>query len=121
MEEDIKKIESFIAIMKSDFRKGLYYKDELEAIEHLLKAYKELKYKYNKALGDLVQAEHKNKELEEKQESYNTAYNSGKAFENHRWRSLIKEKIEELNKEDENLMYKNNIIKILQELLERRK
>ena len=35
--------------------------------------------------------------------------------------SLVEEKMEEVNKEDENLMYKNNIIKILQELLEKRK
>lgn len=38
----------------------------------------------------------RNEELEEKQKSYNTAYNRGKAFEDHKWVSLIKEKIEEL-------------------------
>ena len=35
--------------------------------------------------------------------------------------SLVEEKIDEVNKEDENLMYKNNIIQVLQELLEKRK
>ena len=35
--------------------------------------------------------------------------------------SLVEEKIEEVNKEDDNLMYKNNIIQVLQELLEKRK
>ena len=68
MEQDIKKIEKFITIMKSDFRTGLYYKHELEAIEHLIKAYKELESKYDRALSDLVKAEHKNKELEEENE-----------------------------------------------------
>ena len=35
--------------------------------------------------------------------------------------SLVKEKIEEINKVDENLMYKHNIIRVLEELLEKRK
>ena len=34
--------------------------------------------------------------------------------------SLVEETIEEVNKEDENLMYKNNMIKVLQELLKRK-
>lgn len=38
----------------------------IEKTQAEIKAYKELEYKYNKALSDLVQAEHKNKELEEK-------------------------------------------------------
>lgn len=42
MEEDIEKIDRLITIMKSDFRTGLNYKYELEALEHLIKAYKEL-------------------------------------------------------------------------------
>lgn len=33
--------------------------------------------------------------------------------------SLVEETIEEINKEDENLMYKNNIITVLQELLKK--
>ena len=35
-EEAIVKVNAFINIMKSDFRKGLYYKEYLEAIETVL-------------------------------------------------------------------------------------
>ena len=48
MEEDIKKINRFITIMKSDFITGLNYKYELEAIEHLIKGYKELEEEIKK-------------------------------------------------------------------------
>lgn len=33
----------------------------------------------------------RNKELEEKQKSYDIAYKQGKAFENHRWKSLVRD------------------------------
>lgn len=36
IEEDIRKIEIFLTIMKSDFRTGLYYKKYLDAIKHVL-------------------------------------------------------------------------------------
>lgn len=69
MEQDIKILEEWIEVdrrirqnsTESDFDK--FCEEKNVAMEHLIKAYKELEYKYNKALSDLVQAEHKNKEL----------------------------------------------------------
>lgn len=117
----------------------------IEKTQAKIKAYKELEYKYNKALSDLVQAEHKNKELEEENKTIKGNYytlcadiqmvTSELGFpgdtiiademipmikENYIPVSLVEKKMEEVNKEDENLMYKNNIIKVLQELLEKR-
>lgn len=75
MEEDIKDIQLFI-----DFcRKSYNFEHEVDEknytelsnkLENLIKSYKEKEYKYNKALSDLVQAEHENKELKEKNRSY---------------------------------------------------
>lgn len=68
------------------------------------------------------QLEYKIEELEKELNSVKEIYYTQKEIEeNYIPVSLVEEKIEEVNKEDENLMYKNNIIKILQELLEKRK
>ena len=46
----------------------------IEKTQAEIKSYKELEYKYNKALSDLVQAEHKNKELEEENKTIKGNY-----------------------------------------------
>lgn len=117
MEEDIKILEEMVEKSR-DLREEDFYKligiKQIQAIATFIKAYKE---------------------LEEKQKSYNTAYNQGKAFENHRWKSLLKEKIEELNEYYKKEIYPSLInwsdvditeyydgmIEILQELLEKKK
>lgn len=108
------------------------------ALEHLLKAYKELEYKYNRALSDLVQESHKNKKLKEEKGWLLEEVNY---LNEEKWKdfeffvnilsktiltSKIKEKIEELETKME---YENNkkvLIwlhkqrSVLQELLEKR-
>ena len=157
MGENIKILEEFIKYYESEaisrkFRGTLSISvDEydIDAIEHLLKAYKELEYKYDKALSDLVQAEHENKELKEENEFLKLKERSrvvGKYGEievhdlinktlanDYIQISLVEEKIEELKEEIEQLriernvtydsgIYRNQIkIDILQELLEKRK
>ena len=81
-----------------------YFKDQ----------YKELEYKYDKALSDLVQAEHKNKELEEKNGTLRRANSIAeditqvvnKAHEDFMKEfiptSLVKEKMKELEKANKN-------------------
>ena len=66
-----------------------YFKDQ----------YKELEYKYDKALSDLVQAEHKNKKLEEENKTLKnfTSYIFNEDVAEFIPTSLVKEKIEELN------------------------
>lgn len=67
MEEDLEILKELANDMELGF--GGWFKrlseKERKALEHIIKGYKELEYKYDKALSDLVQAEHKNKELEE--------------------------------------------------------
>ena len=108
IEEDIKNIEEIIELSKEE----IDAKDEnitaildlkdLLSLRNLIKEYKKL--------------EEENIQLEACKDEVIRRYN----FESIPV-SLVKEKIEEVNKEDENLMYKNNIIQVLQELLEKRK
>lgn len=114
MEEDIEKIDRLITIMKSDFRTGLNYKYELEALENLIKAYKEL--------------EEENKELKKDNKRYEKELHDVIEFSIPV--SLVEEKIEEIDKiykcipEDEGNFAKAILIKekqVLQELLEKRK
>lgn len=150
MEEDIKDIELFI-----DFcRKSCNFEHEVDEknyaelsnkLENLIKAYKEKEYKYNKALNDLVQAEHENKELKEENRSYEDeiqeqAKDLMSCEETIRDEyipiSLVKEKIEkykqkikqyneykEQGKETDVEFYENiiniEIVSVLQKLLER--
>lgn len=66
MEQDIDKIINDLEMaLLTDLYGHITTLVKKEDLEHLIKAYKELEYKYNKALSDLVQADHKNKELEE--------------------------------------------------------
>ena len=63
IEKDIKKINVFLLAMKSDFRTGLGYKDELQAIENILanierlekekNIHKELEQQYKKDYLDI--------------------------------------------------------------------
>ena len=154
MGENIKILEEFIKYYESEaisrkFRGTLSISvDEydIDAIEHLLKAYKELEYKYDKALSDLVQAEHENKELKEENEFLKLKERSrvvgrygeievhdliNKTLANDYIQiSLVEEKIEELKQEKGKYgnclieMYEDELvnrdIKILQELIEER-
>lgn len=93
IEEDIEAIEKFIARLNLSF-----YFDETTSFGFL-----------QKPLENLIKAY---RELEEKQQSYNTAYNQGKAFENHKWKSKVKELIQ---KESFGVYIKpNGIIKVIQ-------
>ena len=142
LNEDIKILEEFIKYYESEaisrkFRGTLSISvDEydIDAIEHLIKAYKELEYKYNKALSDLVQAEHKNKELKEENKVWKNSYYEQKEFNNKQVLyitekfipvSLVEETIKELKENGYwNYLEERDLettIGILQELLEKRK
>lgn len=95
-----------------------YFKDQ----------YKELEYKYDKALSDLVQAEHKNKKLEEENKTLKnfTSYIFNEDVAEFIPTSLVKEKIEELKGTEELLSDEQGYwggsdllakIEVLQELL----
>lgn len=143
MEEDIKDIELFI-----DFcRKSCNFEHEVDEknyaelsnkLENLIKAYKEKEYKYNKALNDLVQAEHENKELKEENRSYedeiqeqakDLMFCEETIRDEYIPISLVKEKIEflEINILDNEYASDNDKdiaeyqAQVLQELLEKRK
>ena len=102
-----------------------------EFVDTLIKSYKEKEYKYNKALSDLVQAEHENKELKEKIRSYeDEIQEQAKELmfceetirDEHIPISLVKEKIEErkLWLSSNDIGYKDDyVLEVLQELLER--
>lgn len=102
-------------------------------INEIIDRNEELKYKYNKALSDLVQAEHKNKELEEFKKQVTEIENTNFIkYKNYIPVSLVEETIEELKEEIEQLrieknvtydsgIYRNRIkLETLQELLEKR-
>ena len=101
-----------------------------EFVDTLIKAYKEKEYKYNKALSNLVQAEHENKELKEENEVWKNNYYEQKEFNNKQALyitenfipvALVEEKIEELKeKADEDNKEEYIKIQALQELLEKR-
>lgn len=97
-----------------------YFKDQ----------YKELEYKYDKALSDLVQAENKNKKLEEENKTLKnfTSYIFNEDVAEFIPTSLVKEKIEELKGTEELLSDEQGYwggsdllakIEVLQDLLER--
>lgn len=76
---------------------GKYWSDFGIAIENLIKRNKDL---------EQIEKEHKEEngrlrdKIKELEGIYNTAYNIGKSYINIKWKSKIKEKIEELNKEE---------------------
>ena len=119
MEEDIKTLENIKNIFLNlkyhgyinDIKKDISTDGVINAIENILKERQQDKYKI--------------KELEEKWDKdthkLQNALDMANAdkINNYIPVSLVEEKIEEINKEDENLMYKNNIITVLQELLKK--
>ena len=140
MEDINKDIEILENLLEEGFEAMCY--PEAQAIEHLLKAYKELEYKYDKALSDLVQAEHENKELKEENEFLKLKERSrvvgrygeievhdliNKTLANDYIQiSLVEEKIEELKEDIKKGKTRypyilEHKIEVLQELLERRK
>lgn len=56
--------------------------------------FRELQLELKKEKNENEANKKKMEELEEKQKSYNIAYNQGKAFEKHKWKSAIKKLIE---------------------------
>ena len=108
MEEDIKLVENLIEEYKmfGDLDGIQDLKPYMESLEHLIKAYKELK--------------RENRKLSKANETYiKSIQNITPVLMNdYIEKSLVEEKIKEINNEDENLMYKHNIIRVLQELLE---
>ena len=133
MEEDIKRLKVLLIHAENTL-----LDEEAIALEHLIKAYKELEYKYNRALSDLVQESHKNKELEEENRYLKTHIIYPEIIKlNYIPISLVEEKIEEYKKRIEKYyeykeqrkeadveFYENitniEIVQVLQELLEKR-
>lgn len=120
MEEDIKIVESLIKDTKESIKNNIETLSEnrivnriraYQALENLLKAYKELKEKYNYE---------KNRARTE----LDTVYINARYDERDKWKSKVKEKIKELqeynNKIDNEMVICTNIMKmqVLQELLE---
>ena len=113
-----------------------------EFVDTLLKAYKEKESKYNKALSDLVQSEHENKELKIKIDDKETELQilkddikadeimyKSELIESYIPTSLVKEKIEQLEVNILDNEYASDNDKdiaeyqvlVLQKLLEKRK
>ena len=134
MEEDIKILEALNeTLMKDKFiipKEPRIWCEALENAIKTIKAHKELEYKYDKALSNLVQAEHENKELKEENEVWKNNYYEQKEFNNKQALyitenfipvALVEEKIEELKeKADEDNKEEYIKIQALQELLEKR-
>lgn len=108
------------------------YKAVIEIIENFLNNKKvEIlgisvgeEYQLRQAIENLLKERQEDKErikeLEE-QKSYNTAYSLGKAFENNKWKSLVREKMKWLYKDGKNYFLEvSDMLRchgILQELL----
>lgn len=141
MEEDIKILEALNeTLMKDKFiipKEPRIWCEALENAIKTIKAHKELEYKYDKALSDLVQAEHENKELKEENRSYedeiqeqakDLMFCEETIRDEHIPISLVKEKIEflEINILDNEYASDNDKdiaeyqAQVLQELLEKR-
>ena len=125
MEEDIKILEN---VLKTKQYGLLEVTDKFyEAIEELLKAYKELKEieeNHRKENGELRE------QVKELEEDLTSVYLKGIYDERDKRIALVKEKIEEINKayedsKDENgesqYYYPDYTIRVLEELLEKRK
>jgi hypothetical protein len=114
-EEDIKILENYIYNKKETMKEQL-----VKAIEHLIKAYKELEEKVMQKDLEIIGVEEYTKaSIGEIIEHYYTANEDCIS------KSLVEEKIEELKEEirKENVDFdwnKNSIIAVLQELLEKR-
>lgn len=134
IEDRINNAYCFLNSMHSDFRTGLYYKEDLENLEHILSDYKrvlkeneELK-EYKKiaeltkiscctaqnceALNNAIKSELENQKLKEELNDINQ-----------KWIQKVKDKIEEINKNLYTVEYYETVgaINVLQELLEGRK
>ena len=125
IEEDIERISKLITTkFNNDYSIDNVDK---EAIEELLKAYKELKEieeSHRKENGELRE------QVKELEEDLTSVYLKGIYDERDKWIALVKEKIEEINKayedsKDENgesqYYYPDYTIRVLEELLEKRK
>ena len=110
MEEDISYILGEIENYNRDNAYLLDIEELFGALEHLLKVYKELEYKYNRALSDLVQESHKNKELKEEKKEWKEKWDkdthklqnaldlaNADKINNYIQVSLVEEKIEEID------------------------
>ena len=125
MEEDIKTLEELLKASKeNDMYEGNKY---FKSLEYFIKEYqdlKEIEESHRKENGELRE---RVKELEE---DLTSVYLKGIYDERDKWIALVKEKIEEINKayedsKDENgesqYYYPDYTIRVLEELLEKRK
>lgn len=122
-EDRINNAYCFLNSMHSDFRTGLYYKEDLENLEHILSDYKRV-LKENEELNKHV--------IHLTDEQYRTVIDLAQNDINKQWIQKVKDKIEELQKGPlkinennkyyyETEAYNKIIIQVLQELLEGRK
>ena len=125
MEEDIKTLEELLKASKeNDMYEGNKY---FKSLEYFIKAYKELKeieQSHRQENGEL------RKQVKELEEDLTSVYLKGVYDERDKRIALVKEKIEEINKayedsKDENgesqYYYPDYTIRVLEELLEKRK
>lgn len=122
MEEDIKTLEKYL-----EYEINSLALPERQALENLIEAYKELKVieeSHRKENGELRE------QVKELEEDLTSVYLKGIYDERDKWIALVKEKIEEINKayedsKDENgesqYYYPDYTIRVLEELLEKRK
>ena len=125
MEEDIKTLEELLKASKeNDMYEGNKY---FKSLEYFIKEYqdlKEIEENHRKENGELRE------QVKELEEDLTSVYLKGIYNERDKWIALVKEKIEELNKayedsKDENgesqYYYPDYTIRVLEELLEKRK
>lgn len=76
IEDRINKAYCFLNSMHSDFRTGLYYKEDLENLEHILSDYKKLQEEFKQVDHECERLEEKEVRLIKENEELNKNYNS---------------------------------------------
>ena len=133
MEEDIKNLSEIIELCEEEINNNdenvsaILDLTDLKSLRNLIKEYKNLKEieeNHRKENGELRE------QVKELEEDLTSVYLKGIYDERDKWIALVKEKIEELNKayedsKDENgesqYYYPDYTIRVLEELLEKRK
>ena len=133
MEEDIKNLSEIIELCEEEINNNdenvsaILDLTDLKSLRNLIKEYKNLKEieeNHRKENGELRE------QVKELEEDLTSVYLKGIYDERDKWIALVKEKIEEINKayedsKDENgesqYYYPDYTIRVLQELLEKRK
>lgn len=94
IEDRINNAYCFLNSMHSDFRTGLYYKEDLENLEHILSDYKRVLKENEKLKDKLLDTLKGQKVIEEETTQY--------IKENYIPKQKVKDKIEELYQQDRN-------------------